>query len=132
MLLGTINLSPLFFYFGVIKFFSQFNNFIPDQRRFLKLKSTGGGFVPDDYQGHNQLPPKNLEHLFVDLSSTDLHLETSGHYAGNNGLDLSSVFTDDIDGTTRVDAWDIGADEGVTGTEELNPKVFSWAEVKPQ
>jgi hypothetical protein len=96
------------------------------------FSSHGGGFDPDDYQGNNQLPPQNLEHLFVDLSATDLHLEDSGHYAGNNGLDLSATFTDDIDGTTRVDAWDIGADEGVTGTEELDPKVIRWAEVEPQ
>ena len=96
------------------------------------FSSHGGGFDPDDYQGNNQLPPQNLEHLFADLSTSDLHVEDSGHYAGNNGLDLSASFTDDIDGTTRVDAWDIGAHEGVTGTEELDPKIIRWAEVEPQ
>ena len=45
--------------------------------------------------GNNQLPPANLEHLFADLSVPDLHLETSGHRAGNTGLDLSAEFTGD-------------------------------------
>ena len=96
------------------------------------FESTGGGFDPDDYDGNNQLPPRNLEHLFADLSATDLHVEDSGNTAGNNGLDRSAACTDDIDGTTRVDAWDIGAHEGVTGTEELDPKIIRWAEVEPQ
>ncbi len=91
-----------------------------------------GGFDPNGYSGNNQWPPQDLERLFKDTSTPDLHLETTGHYAGNNGLDLSATFTDDIDGATRVDAWDIGADEGVSGTEELDPKVIRWAEVKPQ
>ena len=64
-------------------------------------------------------------------STTDLHLELSGHRAGNRGLDLSSSFTEDIDGTTRTDTWDIGADEGVTGTNPLTPKILRWAEVAP-
>ncbi len=67
----------------------------------------GGGFVPGSYAGNNQLPPAKLRYLF----STDLHIKPSGNYAGNNGLDLSSDFTDDIDGQTRSGTWDIGADE---------------------
>jgi len=84
----------------------------------------GGGFDPNDiaYAGNNQVPPANLEHLFIDLSTTDLHLELSGHRAGNRGLDLSGSFTGDIDGTTRTVTWDIGADEGVTGTAPLPPR----------
>jgi len=44
---------------------------------------------------------------------------------------LSSSFSDDIDGATRADAWDIGADEGVTGTEPLTPKIIAWREIEP-
>jgi hypothetical protein len=94
--------------------------------------SYGGGFTPSSYQGGNQVPPANLEYLFVSISSPeDLHLESSGHRAGNTGLDLSSVFTDDIDGATRTDAWDLGADEAVTGTELLTPKILVWQEIDP-
>jgi hypothetical protein len=94
--------------------------------------SYGGGFDPNSYDGGNQLPPANLEFLFVTLSSPeDLHLEASGHRAGNTGLDLSSSFSDDIDGTTRTDTWDIGANEAVTGTELLTPKILAWEEVEP-
>ncbi len=77
------------------------------------------------------------------------NLETKGNYAGNAGLDLSAVFTGDIDGTARTrtwdmapakdidgvartDTWDIGADEGVSGTAMLRPKVVTWREVDPQ
>jgi hypothetical protein len=94
----------------------------------------GGGFDPDDvaYAGNNQSPPVNLERLFADLSTSDLHLELTGHRAGNRGLDLSSSFTGDIDGTTRTVTWDIGAHEGVPGTAPLPPKIVRWAEVEPQ
>jgi hypothetical protein len=63
-----------------------------------------------------QSPPASLEDLFISIvaSSEDLHLESSGHNARNNGVDLSASFTDDIDGETRPtgpNTWDIGADE---------------------
>jgi hypothetical protein len=65
---------------------------------------------------NRQSPPASLEDLFVDCTSPgiDLHLESSGHNALNNGVDLSSSFTDDIDAETRptgANTWDIGADE---------------------
>ena len=65
---------------------------------------------------NNQSPPASLEDLFISIvaSSEDLHLEPSGHNAFNNGIDLSTSFTDDIDGQTRptgANTWDIGADE---------------------
>jgi uncharacterized delta-60 repeat protein len=67
----------------------------------------------------NQTPPVDKEDLFVSIVSTseDLHLESSGHNALNNGIDLSTSFPDDIDGETRptgVGTWDIGADEYYT------------------
>jgi hypothetical protein len=63
-----------------------------------------------------QSPPASLEDLFISIvaSSEDLHLESSGHNALDNGTDLSASFTDDIDGETRptgANTWDIGADE---------------------
>ncbi len=48
------------------------------------------------------------------------------------GLDLSASFTGDIDGETRTVTWDMGADEAVTGTAKLRPKVVSWRETEPQ
>ncbi len=88
------------------------------------------GFDPDVQDGGNQLPPSDFNRLFV-TPDQDFHLEPQGHRAGNTGLDLSPAFIDDVEGVTRVDAWDIGADEGVSGTEELDPKVIRWTEVKP-
>ncbi|MHC4769166.1 MAG: family 16 glycoside hydrolase [Planctomycetota bacterium] len=94
--------------------------------------SYGGGFVPGSYQGGNQIPPANLEYLFMSIGSPeDLHLETSGHRAGNTGLDLSGSFSDDVDGATRSGVWDIGADEGVSGTATLTPKILVWQEIEP-
>jgi hypothetical protein len=97
------------------------------------FSSNGGGFDPNDvaYAGNNQLPPANLDYLFVDVSSTDLHLRPTGNYAGNTGLDLSGDFDDDIDGATRTDAWDMGADESRTGTATATPKVLVWQEIEP-
>jgi hypothetical protein len=89
------------------------------------------GFDPDTHDGGNQLPPANLDHLFVSRSTDDLHLNPKWHHAGNTGLDLSGEFSDDIDGVTRIDGWDIGADEGVSGTNPLPPKILSWKEVEP-
>ena len=97
------------------------------------FRTHGGGFDPDDiaYAGNNQWPPINLEYLFADLSTNDLHLETLGHRAGNTGLDLSSDFADDIDGETRSVTWDMGADEARTGTDLATPKIMAWQEVAP-
>jgi hypothetical protein len=80
---------------------------------------------------NDQSPPADLDSLFVSISpgTEDLHLETSGHNAGNAGLDLSTDFTIDIDGETRIDPWDLGADEAVFGTG--TPRIISWKEVEP-
>jgi co-chaperonin GroES (HSP10) len=52
---------------------------------------------------------------FVDEDNKDFHLDSSDTAALNAGVDLSSDpsldFTDDVDGTSRGGAWDIGADE---------------------
>ncbi len=90
-------------------------------------RTHGGGFVPGSYAGNNQLPPAKLRYLF----STDLHIKPSGNYAGNNGLDLSSDFTDDIDGQTRSGTWDIGADEARPGINPATPKIIAWREIEP-
>ncbi len=82
--------------------------------------------------GGNQWPPKHLKHLFVSTSTPDLHLKNRGNYAANAGADLSDSFTGDIDGDTRTDTWDIGADEAVTGTELRDPKMYSWHETEPR
>ncbi|MCK4692459.1 MAG: hypothetical protein KAT23_02450, partial [Anaerolineales bacterium] len=65
--------------------------------------------------GNSQAAPADLNDLFISIVATneDLHLETSGHLALDNGDDLSGSFTDDIDNDTRPigSGWDIGADE---------------------
>lgn len=51
----------------------------------------------------------------VGAGAEDLHIKnTSNNLWGLSGTDLSGIFTDDIDGDTRS-AWDIGADEYVSG-----------------
>jgi hypothetical protein len=72
-----------------------------------------------------------VDDLFVSIAagSEDLHLETSGNDSTNNGLDLSADFTTDIDGQTRIDPWDLGADEAAFGSG--TPTIISWKEVKP-
>ncbi|MHC4767455.1 MAG: right-handed parallel beta-helix repeat-containing protein [Planctomycetota bacterium] len=80
---------------------------------------------------NDQSPPADPDDLFVSIApgSEDLHLETTGHSAGNTGLDLSTDFTTDIDGETRIDPWDLGADEAIFGTG--TPRIISWKEVEP-
>ena len=95
------------------------------------FRTHGGGFSPSAYARNNQYPPQNLDYLFVDVSSTDLHIKVSGNYAGNNGLDLSGDFTDDIDGQTRIATWDIGADEARPGTDPATAKIMAWREIEP-
>ncbi len=92
--------------------------------------STTFGFDPAIYTG-NQSPPADLEDLFISMvwGFEDLHLEPTGHMAGNRGLDLSIDFTDDIDGATRTGPWDIGADEAIPGTAK--PRIIRWTEVDP-
>jgi hypothetical protein len=52
---------------------------------------------------------------FVDAANGDYHLASNDDGAKDHGTDLSSIFTDDIDGETRSGTWDIGADEYVQG-----------------
>ena len=64
--------------------------------------------------GANQVPPGNLDNLFVTITAgaEDLHIET-GSAAVNTGVDLSSSFNADVDSDYRPmgAAWEIGADE---------------------
>jgi hypothetical protein len=89
------------------------------------------GQDPTGFNGYLQSPPGDLEDLFLSIASPeDLHLEPSGHTAGNNGLDLSSNYTIDIDNDTRTDAWDLGADEAIPGGS-TGIRVIQWREVAP-
>jgi hypothetical protein len=80
---------------------------------------------------NDQSPPLDPDDLFISIGAgtEDLHLEPTGHNAANNGLDLSTDFTTDIDGQTRIDPWDLGADEAVFGSG--TPTIISWKEVEP-
>lgn len=94
----------------------------------------GGSFDPASHEGNNKSPPADLDDLFISIvpGIEDLHLEPAGHLAGNRGVDLSSDFLGDIDGVTRTESWDIGADEGVSGTLGTSPRLISWQEIEPQ
>ena len=48
---------------------------------------------------------------FRDAAAYDYHLAATDTAAIDAGVDLSSTFTDDIDGVTRTGTWDIGADQ---------------------
>jgi hypothetical protein len=92
------------------------------------------GIDPPEDDGGHQSPPGSLEALFVDFSNDDFHLEASGHQAGATGLDLSSSFSEDIDGDSRLTPWDIGADDdGVSssGPPATTPRIISWREIAP-
>ena len=82
---------------------------------------------------NDKAPPGDPESLFISVTApVNLHLEASGHDAIDTGTDLSSSFTDDIDGQTRPSgaAWDIGADEQGGGPAP-KPKIVRWREVDP-
>ena len=56
---------------------------------------------------------------FVNAAANDYHLSPSDTAARGAGTNLSgseTLFNDDIDGQTRVNPWDIGADQVVTGS----------------
>lgn len=61
---------------------------------------------------------------FVDYSGNDFHLSSSDTDAINQGTDLSSIFTTDIDGDTRDSNFDIGMDEYIGGTPPATPKLI--------
>ena len=68
--------------------------------------------APGAHSQHN----KTLDDIkFVSTTpgSEDLHIQADS-CARDAGTDLSSYFTDDIDGDTRSGAWDIGADEYIS------------------
>jgi photosystem II stability/assembly factor-like uncharacterized protein len=105
--------------------------------------TVAGGVHPGS---NNQSPPDSLKDLFVSVvaDSEDLHIETSGHNAIENGFDLSSSFTDDIDSDIRPSGsgWDIGADECVanytptvsnpipdTTVDENNPSIDNYRDL---
>jgi photosystem II stability/assembly factor-like uncharacterized protein len=98
------------------------------------LYSGALGIDPGEDDGGHQAPPGDLEALFVSFADDDYHLEASGHMAAGKGLNLSSTFSDDIDGDGRLTPWDIGADDdgsnSVGGTPST-PRIIGWREVAP-
>ena len=62
-------------------------------------------------------PVNNAGVVFVDYANDDFHLAQTDAVAKNAGTDLSTYFSNDIDGVTRnasINNWDIGADETAT------------------
>jgi hypothetical protein len=80
---------------------------------------------------NNQSPPASLDDLFISIisGSEDLHIESCGHNALDNGQNLSGSFTDDIDGETRSGTWDIGADEVVCDYSYRKPITIQSSQV---
>jgi len=77
--------------------------------------------------GTNSQQSKTLNDIkFVSTTSgsEDLHIQSTS-CAVDTGTDLSSYFTDDIDGDTRSGTWDIGADEYVSGAPSNNAPSIS-------
>jgi hypothetical protein len=89
--------------------------------------STNGQTLPDTYCSTTNDNTKGLTNAatgnrfsqtftFVDEPNDDFHLGSTDAGAIGYGIDLSAVFTTDIDGQTRPtgsNTWDIGADEYV-------------------
>ena len=77
----------------------------------------------DTAPGFNSL--ENQTFTFVDSTNKDFHLASSNNGASNLGIDLSEdtniPFSDDIDGDTRPDGWDIGADENLSVPDNSPP-----------
>lgn len=74
---------------------------------------------------------RNQTFTFVDRGNHDFHLDPTDQGANNEGMDLSTdvalTFQDDIDGTTRSGAWDIGADEQPAAVDDHPPQRFDGA-----
>ncbi len=62
--------------------------------------------------GNNSLPGRLAQDQFISIlrGNENLHLKP-GSEAINRGVDLSSLFKDDIDKNPRTSPWDIGSDE---------------------
>ena len=78
-----------------------------------------------DSTGSSGLQNLSSSNQFVNTTdgSEDLHLK-SGADLIDAGTDLSSYFTDDIDGDTRSGTWDIGADEYVSAAVPTKVQVI--------
>jgi hypothetical protein len=97
---------------------------------------SGGGFNNDsDYNisdvsgdttgGAHDIAVDGQEPSFVDKAGGNAHLSSGDTIAKNAGVDLSGVFSTDIDGNARNDGtWDIGMDEYAEG-EEVSSNVTS-------
>ena len=55
---------------------------------------------------------------FADYANEDYHLSATSQLK-DVGVDLSSIFTDDIDGETRTTPWDIGADANFASASDV-------------
>lgn len=67
----------------------------------------------DDGDGSNPVTPADWDDVFEDITNRDFHLKSTDTDLIGAGVDDpgSGLFSDDIDGETRVSTWDIGADE---------------------
>jgi len=85
----------------------------------------GSNNASSDDTGNSGLQNLSSSNQFVDTTdgSEDLHLK-SGADLIDAGTDLSSYFTDDIDGDTRSGTWDIGADEYVSAAAPTKVQVI--------
>ncbi len=82
-----------------------------------------------DAPGSN--PQNSTLVAFVDLENNDFHLAPGDTAAKGQGVDLSAdanlAFNADIDGDTRTDSWDIGADQDVyIPTDYISPTITNF------
>jgi len=96
----------------VFKNNASFDNGHKDYYGSESTQNGGSNNASSDSTGNTGLQNLSSADQFVNITegSEDLHLK-SGSDLIDAGTDLSSYFTDDIDGQSRTDAWDIGADE---------------------
>jgi len=91
---------------------ASFDNGYKDYYSSEATQNGGSNNASSDSTGNTGLQNLSSADQFVNTTegSEDLHLK-SGSDLIDAGTDLSSYFTDDIDGQSRTGAWDIGADE---------------------
>lgn len=69
----------------------------------------------DDKAGDGNIVAQTF--TFVDAANTDMHLTAGSDGIGDaDSASVGGLFSDDIDGTARGAAWDLGADEYEAGT----------------
>lgn len=76
--------------------------------------TTANNLSGDDSSPNEDFRNKEIDFVSKSEGSEDFHLAETDTDAIGQGVDLSAIFTDDIDGDTRSAPWSIGADAPVS------------------